>query len=322
MSDYIVIKRGSSVQRRAFVPRDGELVWDKTAQELYVGNNMTSGGVPVSSSMVNLGLLRSISGSIVGFDFSFSGETRGTGNLDLYSHRYDDIDVTKGNYTFAGGDAPDVFGGVSNDASYSLSWGQTNEQHGVYNVMLGAQGAQGGQYNFSVGLANIQNTTYSAGIDSNIQIGRSNTQNASLGAQFGRSLNQGAQSLYCLQFGVSGIQYGEGHFQGGINNSTFNSISPFLSTGVFQFGQSNVSRGNYNCQIGNFLNDGGRSGQFIFGNAKSGDANSRAYFSITKGVWLKNLTSAPLALENGVMWVETGAWKIYLNGAIKTISVT
>lgn len=38
------IRRGSSVQRLAIIPLDGELIWDQTEKRLYVGDGVESGG--------------------------------------------------------------------------------------------------------------------------------------------------------------------------------------------------------------------------------------------------------------------------------------
>jgi len=41
--------RGTSAQRLAFTPLDGELVWDTDSKEMYVGDGTTLGGLPLSN---------------------------------------------------------------------------------------------------------------------------------------------------------------------------------------------------------------------------------------------------------------------------------
>tara|TARA_B100000609_G_C17213129_1_gene434954 strand:- start:723 stop:962 length:240 start_codon:yes stop_codon:yes gene_type:complete len=48
------IKRGNSVDRAAFTPAEGELVYDTGSKEVFVGDGATQGGIAVSVSTQNL----------------------------------------------------------------------------------------------------------------------------------------------------------------------------------------------------------------------------------------------------------------------------
>lgn len=44
----ILVLRGTTAQRLAFTPLNGELVWDTTLNEMWVGDGTTAGGIPLS----------------------------------------------------------------------------------------------------------------------------------------------------------------------------------------------------------------------------------------------------------------------------------
>ena len=69
------IKRGTTTQRLATTPVDGELVFDTTENKIYVGKNNTAGGVPVVSGVI---------GGLVGTNIDLNGrDITGTGNINI-----------------------------------------------------------------------------------------------------------------------------------------------------------------------------------------------------------------------------------------------
>lgn len=70
------IKRGTTTQRLATTPVDGELVFDTTENKIYVGKNNTAGGVPVVSGVI---------GGLVSTNIDLNGrDITGAGNINIF----------------------------------------------------------------------------------------------------------------------------------------------------------------------------------------------------------------------------------------------
>jgi len=73
------VLRGTTAQRLSFTPLSGELIWDETMKIMYVGDNVTVGGIPFSGEIPAPVIVRyTASGSLTGVDYGIMDSASST----------------------------------------------------------------------------------------------------------------------------------------------------------------------------------------------------------------------------------------------------
>lgn len=94
MAKTLKHRRGNAAQVAAFIPADGELVWDHENDIVYMGDGVTQGGIPIGNRNVKDGVVaipaNASSIQVTGLNLSFT-PTGGTATVMIPSSTGDVI---------------------------------------------------------------------------------------------------------------------------------------------------------------------------------------------------------------------------------------
>lgn len=131
------IRRGSSLQRLAITPLDGELIWDQTEKRLYVGDGAEVGGT-IATGYNNEDAVLAIgsaldSGIHDGISFSYDGDTI---NASLISPIREDFFPSFLNVSIIGDDSSTIIDKTSNSIYGDLFGNSTGIHEGIFFTQL------------------------------------------------------------------------------------------------------------------------------------------------------------------------------------------